>query len=301
MSSHWYGVGVGIVLGLGGLSAVALADGSPPREPDGAVRSTPAASAPQAQAPQADETRAPQVEVRDLRAEREQRPAATEIPAYYNGLWQRNLRTDAQIYSPYGGYYTYGWADSPDWWEDVYRAMRRAEHVEEQRAFDRRDMAERKERLLNQHERALRNGLRQLKEGQPERATIALTLAAKLNQGDPACRIYLAQSRVAQGQYVEAAMALRRALELQPKLIYVDLHLADQYPSEADLDRYVSRLAKWVSENKTQPEVYFLLGFLEFQRGDFDAAHAAFERFRQVRPDDALTLEYLSITKPSEN
>jgi len=138
-----------------------------------------------------------------------------------------------------------------------------------------------------------------LGDGEIERAIVALTLAAKLNQADPACRIHLAQARLAQGHYLEAALALRRGLQLQPKLVYADLHLAQCYRDENALNEYTDKLVAWVRENEARPEVYFLLGFLEFQRGDFDAAHAAFERVSKAMPNDDLTGEYLGITKPA--
>jgi tetratricopeptide (TPR) repeat protein len=199
---------------------------------------------------------------------------------------------------PGDGYYHYGYSPYRSFARD-YVSISEYERYRHQRDRHRREMEVRKVRLLTQHEKALHAGLGRLKDGEIERAVVALTLAAKLNQADPACRIHLAQARLAQGHYLEAALALRRALQLQPKLVYADLHLAQCYRDEQALGEYTDKLVEWVRNNGVRPEVYFLLGFLEFQRGDFDAAYAAFERVREALPNDDLTDEYLGITKPA--
>ncbi len=199
---------------------------------------------------------------------------------------------------PSDGYDPYGYSPYRSFVRD-YIGVSEYERFRRQRDRHRREMEVRKVRLLTQHEKALHAGLRRLKDGQTERAIVALTLAAKLNQADPACRIHLAQARLAQGHYLEAALALRRGLQLQPKLVYADLHLAQSYRDENALGEYTDKLAEWLRNNEARAEVYFLLGFLEFQRGDFDAAHAGFERVKGVMPDDDLTREYLEITKPA--
>lgn len=213
--------------------------------------------------------------------------------------WYSAGAPGTRYYSPY--VYRYGCDPYPAWRRlaDAYRAYHYVHRKERERRFNRKDMAEREQRLLDRHEQALAAGLQRLKAGEPARAIVALTLAAKLNQGDPACRVHLAQARLAQGHYLEAGLALRRALQLQPKLVYVDLHLRSYYEAEDALDQYTDALDEWSRKNNARPEVHFLLGFLEFQRGDFVAAHAAFRRVADALPDDDLTRDYLEITKPA--
>jgi len=166
--------------------------------------------------------------------------------------------------------------------------------------LNREDMTRRAERVLGEHERALRQGLDQLKAGQVERAIVSLTLAAKLNQSDAASRIHLAQARLAQGTYVHAAKALRRALELQPKLLYLTLPLDSYYAERGALGRYTEALSRWLLANhEVGADEQFLLGFLELQRDDFDSAHAAFQRAAALRPGDELTRDALAITRTS--
>ena len=64
-----------------------------------------------------------------------------------------------------------------------------------------------------------------------------------------------------------SAAVLRRALQLQPHLVYMDLHLDRYYENENDLKRYTARLADQVAEHGAKSETYFLLGYLRFQTG----------------------------------
>ncbi len=240
--------------------------------------------------------REPRVLVRDLRA-------GCDQPYYYHHVprHRRDRLLGIPLYSRYGGSYgniPFGLERSLS---DAYHAGRYDEQYDRRRRFNEKDMAQRKERLLSQHEQTLVSGLQLMKEGQYARAVVALTLAAKLNQADPACRIHLAQARLARGHYREAGLALRRALQLQPKLVYADLHLDKYYQDAGELSRYTDTLDEWVRKNAAHPEVHFLLGFLEFQRGNFEAAHTAFQRVKKALPNDDLTQSYCEISKPASS
>jgi hypothetical protein len=201
-------------------------------------------------------------------------------------------------YVPYG---SYGYGDPlgvQSGLEDAYFAGRYDERDYARWRWNRRDMAHRKARLLDKHAEALELGLGKLRQGDYARAVVGLTMAAKLNNGDPACRIHLAQARLALGQYEEAGKVLRRALQLQPNLVYVDLKLDEYYPQPEKFAECTDALAAWVRERPSSADVYFLLGYAEFQRGNFERAYAAFRKVARVMPKDALTLAYLEITRP---
>lgn len=224
----------------------------------------------------------------------------------------------------YGGFHGYPHRHA---WVDAYRAARAERDRIEAREFNQNDMNRRKERLLTTHQEAIAAGLARLRDGDPVRAVVALTLASELDQGDPACRVHLAQARLALGQYDEAGRVLRRALHLQPKLVYVDLHLDRYFDNPERLDQYTDALGQSLNRRPTpqaatsaeprkargggrdermrtiasppRPEAYFLLGYLEFQRGRFEAAEIAFRRVRATWPNDELTRQYLAIIAPS--
>jgi tetratricopeptide (TPR) repeat protein len=204
-------------------------------------------------------------------------------------------------WAPYGAYGYYDPLGVQSALEEAYFVGRFDEREYGRRHWNRRDMARRKTRLLDKHAEALELGLGKLKQGDYARAVVGLTLAAKLNNGDPACRIHLAQARLALGQYDEAGTVLRRALQLQPNLVYVDLRLDQYYPQPGKLAECTDALAAWVREHRASKDAYFLLGYAEFQRGNFERAYAAFHKVARVMPKDPLTRAYLEITRPSSD
>lgn len=187
---------------------------------------------------------------------------------------------------------------------DRWREFQQAERAERRQArAERRNISaweRRKQHLLDASAQTTQEGLAQLQAGKYREAVISLTRAAEMNQGDPACRIHLAQARIALGHDADAAKALRRALELQPKLVPMVLGLEQYYPHDEDFAVQVDALAERVSGNRSATaDEYFLLGFMEFQRGWYDEAYAAFRRVARERPKDTLTRSYLDLAKPA--
>jgi tetratricopeptide (TPR) repeat protein len=215
-------------------------------------------------------------------------------------IYQDERRLVLRGYHPYAGYHCWPPADFGRALDEAYLHGRAVERDYQHHRFNVNDMNRRKARVLSQQEKALHLGLERLRDGEYARAVIALSLAAELDQGDPACRIHLAQARLALGHYDEAGKVLRRALQLQPKLVYADLHLERYYPTQATLDALAERLGRQVRKDGATAEALFLYGYLEFQRGRFDTAHAAFRRVSELLPKDTLTRTYLGITRPAE-
>lgn len=185
-------------------------------------------------------------------------------------------------------------------WRELQHA-RRAEAraaVAERRAV--RDMRQRKLRLLSAHELAVEEGLAGLRAGDYRAALIALTRAAELNHADPACRIHLAQAHMALGHDDEAAKALRRGLELQPRLAPINLDLQSVYPDPADFADEVDALAaRLAARDDTTAEEQFLLGFMRFQQGRTDEAYTAFRLAARGLPKDDRVKTFLQLTRPA--
>ena len=307
MSPRAHVIGLSVIPGVVFLLvASALADDKQPTRVTSDGKSVPNRIVPpeitRTTAQQAEERHAPEREprviLRDLRAREGFDVLHDEFESFdrFFRFRRRLAERDPPSSSAYSYYY-----DPYRSFVGDYVSLSEYERFRKNRDRHRREMEVRKAHLLTKHEQAIMSGLRLLKDGQCERALIALTLAAKLNHADPACRIHLAQARLARGHYREAGLALRRALQLQPKLVYADLHLDEYYQDADQLDRYTDALDEWVQEHAAHAEVHFLLGFLEFQRGKFEAAHVAFERVQRVLPNDDLTRSYLEITKPAGN
>lgn len=209
------------------------------------------------------------------------------IPYYPRPGWR---------YVPYASPKYYG-----DVLKETYRARRWIRDQERGRVTNARDMQRRRARLLASHEKAVALGLEELKQGNYAEAVIALEMAGELNQGDPACRIHLALARMALGQYEEAGGVLRRALQLQPKLAYVSLNLGSYYAEPDQFDEYVEALMDHVRADRRPVDTWFLVGYVQFQRGNYQEAYTAFRGVASARPDDSLTKKYLDITKPPRN
>lgn len=182
---------------------------------------------------------------------------------------------------------------------ESYEALNRVQERAAAQRFNQDDMNRRQERLDSARQAMTRQGLELLHDGQYQRAVVALTAAADFDQGDASCRIHLAQARLALGHYEDAARTLRRALQLQPTLAYMDLKLVSNYADPRTFGAHVDELAQAVAAAPATGEVQFLLGYLEFQRGNFDRAHAAFVVAAKELGKDDLTQTYLDLTKPS--
>jgi len=185
-------------------------------------------------------------------------------------------------------------------WRALQRAERQAQREERAERRGRWEWERRKQRLLDAHALATEEGVVLMQAGAYRAAVIALTRAAALNQGDPACRVYLALARAGLGHDLEAAQALRRALELQPKLVPMKLDLAQYYPSEEEFTAQVEALRRRVrSKSPATADEYFLLGFMEFQSGAYERAYAAFCQAARRLGKDKRLRTYLELTKPA--
>ncbi len=185
-------------------------------------------------------------------------------------------------------------------WRDLQRAERQAQREGRFERQGYRQWAQRKQHLLSAHDQATQEGIILMQAGAYRAAVISLTRASQLDQGDPGCRIHLALARVALGHDIEASKVLRRALELQPKLVPMQLELEQYYPSADEFEAQVDALRDRVRRNTVaSADEYFVLGFLEFQRGRYDEAHAAFRHAARGLSKDKRVQTYLDLTKPA--
>lgn len=173
----------------------------------------------------------------------------------------------------------------------------------DRRALNALDMEERGYRLLTRSEAAIGEGLDLQRSGDYRRAMLSFRLAAELNQSDPASRIHLAQSLLALRQYPSAGAALRRALSLQPKLVFVSLDWSADFESAAAWDEVVETMERWyagVAGDRLPADSAFLVGYVRFSQGDWAGAQEAF-RLAAARGkwDDALRA-LLELSAPSD-
>lgn len=184
---------------------------------------------------------------------------------------------------------------------EFYRSLRQGyDRNFTYREENRSDMLDRKARLLTQAEKVTRAGRELLRQGDYHGATAQLLLASRLNHGDAYCRILLAQAQMARGQFEAAGESLHRGLELQPKLVYVDLRLLENYAVEGELDTHLAALRELIRTQAVPPKVLMLQGFFELQRGEVDDAYVAFHRAKRGLPRDERIAQFLELTSPGD-
>lgn len=286
--------------------------------PDDAAHGDEAAQEPQSEQPQAHNERAPSL-ARPPWTDRDYNNPNRPSPEDW---WRERLRDRALggVFPPPGivfpgpgypppVYYGYGHAYGPHAApygyihpfgsiSEAYQAGRADERDYQRYNFNINDMNRRQERLLSARDKALSAGLAQMRAGAYAQAVTALSMAAELDQGDPAARIHLAQVRLALGQHEEAGKLVQRALELQPKLTFMDLKLARYYAAPEEFDRYADRLAQQVAAAPAPYPSLLLHGYIEYQRGNFAAAHLASQRLIRVTPRSDLVKALLQLTLP---
>ncbi len=153
---------------------------------------------------------------------------------------------------------------------------------------------------MSRAEQAVFDGLAAMRAGDYRQALLDFTLASDLNQGDPVSRLHLALVQLALGHDAEAARALRRALDLQPKLVPMRLGLEQYYAHPEDMERHTERLEDRIDSRPAVPaDWYVLLGFLNFQLGHDNEAYRAFRQAARGLPRDDRVRTYLTLTKPA--
>jgi len=160
----------------------------------------------------------------------------------------------------------------------------------------------RKQRLLRNRGEALRAGLLAFRNGRYDRAADLFSLACELDHGDPASRLHAAQALFALGQYKEAIRKIRRAFELQPKLIYLKFDLRRDYGNPKDFAEQLARFRRVLAERPNWAAGYLLLGYQLLYSGQRGPAHEAFRKAAALHPADELVRKMLraSIPLPSK-
>lgn len=138
---------------------------------------------------------------------------------------------------------------------------------------------------------AMRRGKEAFRQADYGVAARQFILAAKLNQGDAAARLHAVHAMVALGRYEEAVPALRRAVQLQPRLVYLPLDIRSEYGPASDFDVHLSRLAKAAEAEPGDANLCLLLGYYYFFSARPGEAEALLKRAAELAPDDTASWE----------
>jgi tetratricopeptide (TPR) repeat protein len=196
----------------------------------------------------------------------------------YPGLPRRNVYRGSSTLRPRGlypyyrypfGYNIFGDEDyygdaSADAYErgyrDGYRDGRRAEQFERAYEYGRASYLD-----------AVQDGIGAFRSGDYGEAARQFLLATELHRGDPVSHLHAVHALTAQGRYDEAAAMLRRALQLQPKIVFLPADIRREYGREQDFNDHLHRLEQAAQSGEGAADLWMLLGYYQFfsdRRGD---------------------------------
>jgi len=153
-------------------------------------------------------------------------------------------------------------------------------------------------KLLRNRDDALKAGLLAFRSGRYDRAADFFLLACELDCGDPASRLHAAQALFALGQFRDAVSLVRRAFELQPKLVWLKFDLRSDYGNPRDFESQVQRLRTCLRRRPKWADGWLLLGYQLLYSGRRAEAHEAFSKAAALNPADTLARRFLRASLP---
>lgn len=135
---------------------------------------------------------------------------------------------------------------------------------------------------------AMEDGLQEFANADYPAAAAAFLRAAKQNQGDPASRLHATYALVAIRNYDDAVLILRRAMQLQSRLVDLPLNIPAEYTRRQDFDAHYKDLSETADANPDHAGVWMLLGFYQLFSDQGAAAAKSIERSAELAPEDSL-------------
>ncbi|MFQ6048567.1 MAG: hypothetical protein ACE5K7_04315 [Phycisphaerae bacterium] len=186
------------------------------------------------------------------------------------------------------GYYRRG--DEDDAYRRGYRAGRQDAELE-------RTVSNRRRRLYEVHDRLMSQALRSFSIGDYGTAANQFLAAAEANHADPASRLHAAHALIAVGDYGTAVVVLRRAFELQPRLLSARYDIRDDYGDAADFRQHLAALRQAVEQDRDDADLWLLLGYVRYHSADAEGAYRAFRRAASLNPRDSLARRFLELSR----
>jgi len=144
---------------------------------------------------------------------------------------------------------------------------------------------------------AMQEGIKAFRHAEYSQALRHFLLAARQNQGDPAARLHGMYAMVALGKYDDAVLMMRRAIQLQTRLLELPLDIRDEYGPKVDFDAHLTRLRRYVHDNDGDAGLWMLLGFYQHFSGDAAGADKSLRRASQLAPSDPLIEMFAQTTR----
>ena len=114
-------------------------------------------------------------------------------------------------------------------------------------------------------------------------AADAYTLAAVYNPDDPLCYAGKGHALFAAGEYINSALHLIRAIEIDPDYVNTQIDLAELVGGPEDIDKRITELNKWLQKSNA-PGLGFLLGYVYYRQGKFSEAGKVMEVVSREMP-----------------
>ena len=115
--------------------------------------------------------------------------------------------------------------------------------------------------------------------------------AVLADDGDAYARLFYGLAQFAQGDIDLAAMALRRALSVEPELIDHPIDLRTLYPEASIFDGHTDRLAYHVGANPEDRNGLFVLGYVRYATAQPELALESLQALIALDPQDGLARE----------
>lgn len=197
-------------------------------------------------------------------------------------------REEGPYFSPYDprvGYYRFGFYDGS---------------LRHDRTKFRARAHARTESILSSANIQLHRGLEAFRAGEYRAAAKQFKLAAELNQGDPASRLYATHALFAIGRYTEAVKYLRRALSLEPRIALLTFDIRDDYGEPSDFERHLSSLRRALRIAPANMDRLALLGYVLNYTDRPDEAYEVLAKARQIDHRDRLVQQLHESTHPPD-
>lgn len=215
--------------------------------------------------------------------------------------WRRNF-ANRRFFDGMPGLYGYGrnafpYGGGDDWAGDAYRfgftqGMDYGLFYDESNA--------RTDSVLKHYAGHLSRALQLFNTGRYVEAADAFQLAADMHQGDPACRLYAAHSLFAIGRYRDAIPFLRRALQLQPRIVYLGFDIRDDYGQKQDFNHHLAALQAALNQSPNNLDRLILLGYVYYFCHERDRAYSVLREAYRLDPRDPLIVALLDNSRPPD-
>jgi tetratricopeptide (TPR) repeat protein len=154
---------------------------------------------------------------------------------------------------------------------------------------------DRQTNLYRTARKSLRKGSILLHTGRYLEAADAFGLAANVDQGDPAARLLAGHAYFAIGKFQQAFRYIQLAFDLQPKLVFLDYDIRDDYGDRDEFAKHLAALEAQIEKNPRDYQLLALYGYVLRYSGDREKALAVFEQAYKVEPRARFVRRFLHI------